>query len=373
MSDQEKAYRQGFEDGLVRSPKRTTPTTKAGQALLREIAYDLREQGEGTLDERTAAFARYREGILAIEAGAIEGPPLSERESADGPHMARPNGICTLCGNGVIHIDSWRAAPALPDGLREALDAQFDAVDKSLLVTFQWSNKEYERNGLAAHVLIKQLAEIGWTVVPRTATASPDTGGLTPREAGAALYAMLDRWTHLDQRTTLGQLMAETNAALTAYEAALTAIRDTEEEDPDTETQRLRAERAEARLAQLADLVNEVAAARDTAPKPPLDPRIAEARPLNLAALTVQHTEEAMKARCWFCERPVGIDHLIAGYDTFEEQRLACFDCDRTMKALHSRGFSLPDGLREALAAVAAALDAAEAWALAIQHTKEEE
>jgi hypothetical protein len=46
----------------------------------------------------------------------------------------------------------------------EELDAQFEAIDKSLLSTFQWSNKEYERHGLAAHVLLQRLNEIGWTV-----------------------------------------------------------------------------------------------------------------------------------------------------------------------------------------------------------------
>ena len=40
---------------------------------------------------------------------------------------------------------------------------------------------------------------------------------------------------------------------------------------------------------------------------------------------------------CWFCEREVG--YLIAGYDTWDEQRLACLDCDRTIKALYAKGW----------------------------------
>jgi hypothetical protein len=36
-------------------------------------------------------------------------------------------------------------------------------------------------------------------------------------------------------------------------------------------------------------------------------------------------------AECWFCHRLFGWDYLIAGYDTFEERRLACLDCDRKM------------------------------------------
>jgi hypothetical protein len=32
---------------------------------------------------------------------------------------------------------------------------------------------------------------------------------------------------------------------------------------------------------------------------------------------------------CWFCKHVVAWDFLIAGYDDFEEQRLACLDCDK--------------------------------------------
>ena len=44
---------------------------------------------------------------------------------------------------------------------------------------------------------------------------------------------------------------------------------------------------------------------------------------------------------CWFCGRFVSIDYLIAGYDTFEEQRLACLDCNRTLEALGKKGYEL--------------------------------
>jgi hypothetical protein len=42
---------------------------------------------------------------------------------------------------------------------------------------------------------------------------------------------------------------------------------------------------------------------------------------------------------CWFCRRNVDTRNLIAGYDTFDEQRLACDDCDRTLKAMARRGY----------------------------------
>lgn len=51
---------------------------------------------------------------------------------------------------------------------------------------------------------------------------------------------------------------------------------------------------------------------------------------------------EGETAPCWFCGRSVSIEHyLIAGYDTFDEQRLVCLDCDRTMKALRDKGYEL--------------------------------
>lgn len=36
---------------------------------------------------------------------------------------------------------------------------------------------------------------------------------------------------------------------------------------------------------------------------------------------------------CWFCKTPVPVSFLIAGYDTWDEQRLACLDCDTEMRA----------------------------------------
>jgi hypothetical protein len=36
-------------------------------------------------------------------------------------------------------------------------------------------------------------------------------------------------------------------------------------------------------------------------------------------------------APCWFCHRVVPVSALIAGYDTFEEQRLACMACHEIM------------------------------------------
>lgn len=47
------------------------------------------------------------------------------------------------------------------------VDAQFAALDRSLLMTFQWSDKEHIRQGLAAHGLLQRLHEIGWDVTVR--------------------------------------------------------------------------------------------------------------------------------------------------------------------------------------------------------------
>ena len=44
-------------------------------------------------------------------------------------------------------------------------------------------------------------------------------------------------------------------------------------------------------------------------------------------------------ASCWFCGRSCGSDYLIAGYDTWDEQRLACLDCDRAIHALREKGW----------------------------------
>jgi hypothetical protein len=34
---------------------------------------------------------------------------------------------------------------------------------------------------------------------------------------------------------------------------------------------------------------------------------------------------------CWFCKRVVPVEALIAGYDTFDEKRLACLACNELM------------------------------------------
>lgn len=89
----------------------TTPRTKAGRALL---ADKFAHEGSPilcpmrvALDAPPGCQCRLLAAILAIEA---------ERESADGPHMARPT------GNGVTHIDP-RIAEARPLNLA-ALTAQ---------------------------------------------------------------------------------------------------------------------------------------------------------------------------------------------------------------------------------------------------------
>jgi hypothetical protein len=43
--------------------------------------------------------------------------------------------------------------------------------------------------------------------------------------------------------------------------------------------------------------------------------------------------------RCWFCRREVPAASLIAGYDTFEEQRLACNVCDDAIRWMNDHGF----------------------------------
>lgn len=42
---------------------------------------------------------------------------------------------------------------------------------------------------------------------------------------------------------------------------------------------------------------------------------------------------------CWFCGRGFTDDYLIAGHDTWDEQRLACLDCDRAIHALGEKGW----------------------------------
>ena len=63
---------------------------------------------------------------------------------------------------------------------------------------------------------------------------------------------------------------------------------------------------------------------------------------------------------CWFCGREVRLDYLIAGYDTFEEQRLACLDCDRTISALREKGWLIAARAQQEGGALREALDAAE-------------
>ena len=60
------------------------------------------------------------------------------------------------------------------------------------------------------------------------------------------------------------------------------------------------------------------------------------------AVLALIRDTEGDTAPCWFCGRVVSVEHyLIAGYDTFEEQRLACLDCDRAVKALRDKGYAI--------------------------------
>ena len=41
---------------------------------------------------------------------------------------------------------------------------------------------------------------------------------------------------------------------------------------------------------------------------------------------------------CWFCKRETWYSRLIAGYDTWDEQRLACPSCDGAIKWLTRHG-----------------------------------
>ena len=51
------------------------------------------------------------------------------------------------------------------------------------------------------------------------------------------------------------------------------------------------------------------------------------------AALAVAQEErlDVERGTCWFCKGTFVIDALIAGYDTFDEQRLACLACNERM------------------------------------------
>jgi hypothetical protein len=53
-----------------------------------------------------------------------------------------------------------------------------------------------------------------------------------------------------------------------------------------------------------------------------------------ILAIEAQARAEALdESRCWFCKRMVPVDALIAGYATFDEQRLACMACNEVMQA----------------------------------------
>ena len=41
---------------------------------------------------------------------------------------------------------------------------------------------------------------------------------------------------------------------------------------------------------------------------------------------------------CWFCHRTVPWSSLIAGYDTWDEQRLACNTCNDAIRWLNDHG-----------------------------------
>jgi hypothetical protein len=58
-----------------------------------------------------------------------------------------------------------------------------------------------------------------------------------------------------------------------------------------------------------------------------------EMRTAILAIEAQARTEGLDESRCWFCKRMVPVDALIAGYATFDEQRLACMACNEVMQA----------------------------------------
>jgi len=69
------------------------------------------------------------------------------------------------------------------------------------------------------------------------------------------------------------------------------------------------------------------------------------------AALPVQDEPGLETGTCWFCKGRFVIDALIAGYDTFDEQRLACLACNermdgnwRPLRAAPARLRDYPDG-----------------------------
>ena len=47
---------------------------------------------------------------------------------------------------------------------RGGLDEQFLAIDRALLATFQWSDREHVKHGLAAHAFLRFLEQDGYTV-----------------------------------------------------------------------------------------------------------------------------------------------------------------------------------------------------------------
>jgi hypothetical protein len=68
--------------------------------------------------------------------------------------------------------------------------------------------------------------------------------------------------------------------------------------------------------------------------------------------------------QCWFCKGTFVVDALIAGYDTFDEQRLACLACNERMQGNWRSGAAPPSGalsMRMNREHLAAAIDKAEA------------
>ena len=53
---------------------------------------------------------------------------------------------------------------------------------------------------------------------------------------------------------------------------------------------------------------------------------------VDLNALPAQEERlDVERGTCWFCKGRFVVDALVAGYDTFDEQRLACLACNERM------------------------------------------